>query len=367
MKITILRTNTADFGKIGNYNVQEVGLANALIKKGHQVNVLFLNRKVSDIQKDDKYNFVHYLPSLSFGLHGIFNTKLLNLFEPDKMILFSDNQLWAKNVIKWCQKNNVTCIQYMGNVLSDNPKWINQFYTKLILKRNRNSYKNSINVGKTNKVKKEMETHNISCSSVINVGLDKDLLHDFINPVDSIRKKMGFNEDEIILLYIGRIVDYKKPFLACDILQSLIDKGVNCRMIMIGKGPLESELKKYISQKKLLNEITYFEQVPNSEIYKYMITSDCFINLSSKEIFGMAILESMYYGLPVVAHVAPGPNEVITDSQDGYLCGTDDPREWSKMILEAIKNKNDISYASRNTILNFYTWDVIANKFIDLF
>lgn len=366
MRIVILRTNTSNFGKVGTYNVQEVGLANSLIQKGHQVNVLYLNRKTSSIEQDETYEFVYYLPHVSFGLHGVFDTKLLTSFKPDKVILFSDNQLWAKNIIKWCRKNKIVCIQYFGNVLSDNKRWLNQVYTKLILLRNQKSYRYSINVAKTKKVQKELESHNIPFSRVINVGLDKTLLQDCINPDYKIRESFGFEEDEKVLLYVGRIVDYKKPFLACDILRTLIDRGINCRMVIIGKGVLESDLRKYIVDKKLANKIHYIERVPYSEMYKYMVACDCFINLSSIEIFGMAILEAMYYGLPVVAHVAPGPSEVIFDTQTGFLCDTDNPNKWGDLILKAIENRKEISGASRNTILEHYMWDKIADKFLEL-
>lgn len=366
MNIVILRLNVGDFGKVGSYNVQEVGLANALIQKGHQVNVLYLNRKTSSIEQDETYEFVYYLPHVSFGLHGIFDTKLLASFKPDRVILFSDNQLWAKNVIKWCRGNYIVCIQYLGNVLSDNKKWLHQFYTKLILMRNRKSYRYSINVAKTKKAQKEMESLNVPFSRVIKIGLDETLLQVCINPDYKIRKSFGFEDDEKVLLYVGRIVDYKKPFLACDILQTLIGRGINCRMVIIGTGVLESDLREHIIEKKLTNKIQYIERVPYSEMYKYMVACDCFINLSSIEIFGMAILEAMYYGLPVVAHVAPGPSDVITDSQTGFLCETDNPNVWGDLVLKAIENRKEISLASRNTIINYYMWDKIADEFLEL-
>ena len=77
VRIVILRTGTSDFGKIGTYNVQEVGLAKALKKKGHKVDVLYLNRNVKKIEDDEIYSYVHYLPHRHIGLHGIFDVNLL--------------------------------------------------------------------------------------------------------------------------------------------------------------------------------------------------------------------------------------------------------------------------------------------------
>ncbi len=366
MNIVILRTNTGNFGKIGSYNVQEVGLAKSFMKMGHNVSVLFLHNDVQKITKDESYNFVYYLPHKTFLMHGIFKTKILADFHPDRLILFSDNQLWAKNVIYWCKKNSIPCVHYFGNVLSDNPRWLNQAYTKLILFRNRRSYNFSINIAKTDRVKKELLKYNIPFNKVVNVGLDGDVLSDKKNCDKGIRQSLGIAENEIALLFIGRLVDYKKPILACKILQRLQKRGFKCKLTIIGKGELEDTLDKYIRDNKLGNSITWIKNVPYDEMYKYMVSSDVFINLSPKEIFGMAILESMYYGLPVVANHAPGPNVIIEDGVSGYLVDYgNDTNKWSDKILAALKYRDELSRNAQKRIKDKFMWDSLAIGFLE--
>jgi len=365
MNIVILRTNTGDFGKIGSYNVQEVGLANSFIKMGHSVSVLFLHKNVLNISKDEFYNFVYYLPHRTFLMHGIFDTNLLEQFHPDLVLHFSDNQLWAKNVIYWCKKRDIKCIQYFGNVLSDNPCWVNQLYTKVILYRNRKSYNYSINIAKTEKVKDELLKHNIPFHKIINVGLDGELLNHNRNRDNKMRVSVGINDDEIVLLFIGRLVDYKKPVLACKILQSLQEKGIKSRLIIIGKGELEDTLNKYIDENKLGKSILWKKNVPYNEIYRYMLSSDVFLNLSPKEIFGMAILEAMYYGLPVVANYAPGPNVIIENQISGYLCDFgDDVDKWANIVLKAYNERFMIASNSHKRIKAKFMWDSLAEEFL---
>lgn len=366
MKIVILRTNTSDFGKVGTYNVQEIGLANALIRKGHDVDVLYLNKKTDKIITDDNYNYVYYLPHKTVGLHGIFDVKLLSGFAPDKVILFSDNQLWAKNVIMWCKRNNLPCIQYMGAVLSDNPGWLHQFYTRLILKRNIKSYSFSINVAKTTKVQKEMEQLHVPFTKVINIGLDRDLLHNSVSINYDVRTALGYGKEDKILLFIGRIVDYKKPLLACRILEELRKRDPSFRLIIIGKGALQTQLTEYIEKNDLNDFVNYIERVPYEEIYKYMVASDCLINLSSIEIFGMTILEAMYYRLAVIAHTAPGPNDIIENGKTGILCNTDETEVWCDLITEAINKKEEYGNNAREAIERSFLWDSIAEKFLEL-
>lgn len=366
MKIVIIRLNVGDFGKIGTYNVQEVGLANALIAKGHDVSVLFLHKETDKIIQDDRYDFVYYLPHKSIGLHGIFKVDILKQFSPDRVIIFSDNQLWAKNVIYWCKKRNIDCIHYFGAVLSNNSFWLNQLYTKLILLRNKKSYNYSINVAKTKEVESELRKHKISCKRVINIGLDDELLEKTRNLDNSCRKELGLSEDELILLFIGRLSDDKRPLASLPVLNALIRRGVNAKLIIIGKGGLADELSQLTARLNLLDSVIRVETVPYKDIYKYMVSCDCCINMSHVEIFGMTILESMYYGLPIVAHAAPGPNEIIENGVSGMLCDTDNPEIWAEKILEAVNRRQDISVAAHKRIEQKFTWNSIATEFINV-
>lgn len=367
MNVVILRTNTADFGKIGTYNVQEVGLANALRRKGHKAFVLYLHRDVKKISRDETYKFVYYLPHKSIGLHGMFDVRILGRFKPERIILFSDNQLWAKNVIEWCQKRNIPIVHYFGNVLSDNPNWLHQFYTKLILIRNIKSYQYSINVAKTEKALNDLKDNHVPYAGVINVGLDTDILSKKRNPDLAIRHELGFVDDETVLLFVGRLIWYKKPVLACQILQSLLKRGVRGKLIIIGKGDLEGELKDYIKENNLEAVVEYKHRVPYEEMFKYFIACDCLLNISAQEIFGMTILEAMYYGMPVVAHSAPGPNVIIEDGKSGFLVDyNDDPEKWAAKVQEAIAKREELSAEAHKRIVDNFVWDKIADQFLNV-
>ena len=364
MRITILRPNTSDFGKVGSYNVQEIGLAKAFQKKGYDVTVLFAHRKVRKIERDSQYSFVYYIPHHSIGLHGIFNTKILSSYNPDLVILFSDNQLWAKNIIQWCKKNEIKCVNYFGAVLSDNPRWINQFYTKLILKRNKKSYLFSSNYAKTNKVKKELEEHKIRCDGVVPIGLDSSLLSDIkaIDPI--IKESLGFKSEDKVILFVGRLVEYKKPLFVIDIAKLLLAKDKNYKFVILGKGPLKNQLLDSITNNSLEKNVLFVERIPYCEMFKYYVSSTCFINLSDREIFGMSILEAMYYGVPVVAKTAPGPIDIIDSNRNGILLETYESNKWAEAIIEAENKKEEFVKRAYDCISTKYLWDVSCDLFL---
>ena len=89
--------------------------------------------------------------------------------------------------------------------------------------------------------------------------------------------------------------------------------------------------------------------------------SDVMVNLNRVEIFGMAILEAMYYGCPVVARRAPGPEYILTSGQDGFLC---DDSEQVKSNVEKLCNtpeyRDGIVHNAHERIMNDFTWKSTA-------
>jgi 1,2-diacylglycerol 3-alpha-glucosyltransferase len=85
------------------------------------------------------------------------------------------------------------------------------------------------------------------------------------------------------------------------------------------------------------------------------------VNLNTEEIFGMAILEAMYYGCPVIARRAPGPEYIIEDGTDGILCADD---EAVAAAVEAPVLPDAISQNARQKIRENFLWDSTASVII---
>lgn len=364
MNIVILRTGTGNFGKIGTYNVQEVGLAKALKKLGHNVSVLFLNRPTDKVVQDEVYDFVYYVPHRHIGVHGMFDVNLLGNFAPDRVIMFSDNQLWTKVVANWCKARGIVCVVYFGAVLSNARHWLNQAYTKLILAWNRKAFKTTLNLAKTETVKRELAACGVKCHGVVHIGLDSTVLNPDAKPDPGFREKLGIPPEAKVLLYVGRFAPNKRPFAACDVLKAMLDRGIAAHLVMIGNGRLKEEVETHIANLKLEKQVTLVPEVLYADMHRYFVSCDCCINMCHVEIFGMTILESMYYGIPLVAHTAPGPNEIIKHGMTGYLCDTDDVREWVDPIMAAISNRTMIAANARREVEERFVWDATAKGFL---
>lgn len=81
--------------------------------------------------------------------------------------------------------------------------------------------------------------------------------------------------------------------------------------------------------------------------------ADYFVNLRSEEIFGMAIMEAVYYKSCVVAIKAPGPNTILESMDGHYLCD-----KFSEIPLIISKSQINDEYLSqgKTRLQSFFTW-----------
>ena len=125
---------------------------------------------------------------------------------------------------------------------------------------------------------------------------------------------------------------------------------------MVGTGELKSAVVKKIKELDLAEYVQVIDCIPNSDIWELYRIADSFINLNQQEIFGMAILEAMYYGCKVVAWKAPGPNLIIENNVSGYLV------ESNEEVIKEIGNKDVPAEKAHERVVNNFTWKNTAEK-----
>ena len=139
MKIGILVTNIGNFGAKGLYNSQEIGMAKSLNNDGHSVEIYkYLDNKVQTSVEESKIREginIKYIPVKSIGTHGISNLSEIET-DIDYLIYFSDIQWMLSKVNKWCLKNNIELIPYVGVIESNSLNIKTKFIANIIAFRN---------------------------------------------------------------------------------------------------------------------------------------------------------------------------------------------------------------------------------------
>lgn len=108
------------------------------------------------------------------------------------------------------------------------------------------------------------------------------------------------------------------------------------RFKIVGEGELLKPLQRRAEQLGISEAVGFMGQRPPAEIPDILAGFDVFVQTSNWEAFGIAIVEAMACGLPVVATNVEGVVDIIDDGVDGLLIPPKDPRALADRILRLL-------------------------------
>lgn len=143
------------------------------------------------------------------------------------------------------------------------------------------------------------------------------------------RAVLGLQEGVFALVFIGRLVRRK----GLDVLLEALSRIGNrqWQLIVIGEGP-ERERLDQLSREYGMGGQVFFLGYLEQEKYDYLSVSDAFVLPSHHEGLGIALMEAMSLGLPVISTDSGGQRDLITDGQNGLLVRPGDPQALAHAI-----------------------------------
>lgn len=349
-------TSSIGNGHIGYYNAQDIGIAKSLSKFADEIIVYRLVSNDRKIQKelisDCKNTTLMFLPSKKIGSNGLVDVNILDS-SLDILIYFADTQLSLPRVSKWCNQNEIILYPYIGILRSHHSSKIVRYVMNQLFLRNIEIYRTCHCFAKTPQIKKELVELGVQQITVVPVGLDTSLLKaDFVDyDLMEMKDKYNYNEDDKIVLFIGRLTNEKQPLLMIDIFAQLVKYDKCYKLLMVGTGKLRSKIIRKLEESSIEQYVQLIDSVPNCDMWELYRFVEVIVNLNQQEIFGMAILEAMYYGCKVVAWSAPGPSLIIEDGISGFLVNS------NKEAVEQIINGVIDTAAAHNRIVESFTWE----------
>lgn len=150
------------------------------------------------------------------------------------------------------------------------------------------------------------------------IDLDKFSKHISTEEKKQLRKKIGLQEEDFVILYVGRLIQVKGILELINSVLSINDN--NIKLLVVGSAnfgkrafsPYAKKVKKLC--KKNRNRIIATGYVDNSEIYKYAMAADiqCVPSLW-EEAAGLVTIEAMVYGIPTIVTNSGGMTEYVTE------------------------------------------------------
>lgn len=359
MKIGILVLFVNSYGKKGFYNSQEIGMAKEFAARGHQVKI-FKCVGVSQERVEEKIsdNVIYHLePVRNLGNNALTDFEWIDK-DLDVIISCSDIQLMTGRAYKWARNNSILFLPYIGVAHSNSSSALKRFISNMLSAGTIRTIRKSGAIAKTNGVKSELMAKGVKDITAANVGIDFDLLKsDYKVDKDELLSELSLSSNQKYVLLVGRLSSDRCPLDSVPVLEKLVSEDQDINMIVIGQGPLKPALEQELHSHNLSDNVIWIDQVPNSEMWKYYRVAEALISFNKDEIFGMSLLEAMYYELPVFAVHAPGPDDIIINGKTGFLYK--DSSEMSEMIT--LSGDNNVGIAAHQSVVERFTWKTFAN------
>ncbi|HLW32275.1 MAG TPA: N-acetyl-alpha-D-glucosaminyl L-malate synthase BshA [Aequorivita sp.] len=154
-----------------------------------------------------------------------------------------------------------------------------------------------------------------------------------INPYTDCQRDLMAEPHERIVTHVSNLRPVKRVTDVIEIFDR-IQKKIPAKLVVVGEGP-EREVCERLCREKGIEEKVLF--VGNSnEVDKILCFTDLFLLPSEKESFGLAALEAMACGVPVISSNTGGLPEVNIQGVSGYLSEVGDVDEMAENALKIL-------------------------------
>ena len=147
------------------------------------------------------------------------------------------------------------------------------------------------------------------------------------------RADFGYKDDDILLVYAGRIALEKNlPFL----LESF--KGIsqaipNVHLILVGSGAqqYDDEIRSLVSEMQLSERARFTGRLTYDKLPAQLAMCDIFVTASVTEVHPLSVIEGMGAGLPIMGIESVGVGDTVLDGVTGFLATHDLPAFTAKL------------------------------------
>lgn len=378
MKILLLRTFPSVMDPAA-YNSQEIGLARAFVRAGHSCGILYYSGKapardqtveVPGCQNGQTVT-IHWRPGKNFFKNGLFKPAQLRELAAgyDVLQVAEYDQLASWYFYRHPPKGRLVTV-YHGPYQSDFTKGYNLKCRVFDLFFNRPAQNAAVPCFAKSRMAEAFLRQKGFCRVLpVGVGLDKDTLAAPYNPAarEAAAARPGFE-----LLYIGVLEERRNIRFLFEVLALAAKRLPGIRLVLVGRGePAYRDASfSYAKELGVWDRIDYRERVPQAEVHRLYNHANLLLLPTRYEIFGMVLLEAMYFGLPALTSLNGGSDVLIEDGVTGFVQKDFSAEEYAARILQLAAHPEQqvsIGRAAHAAVEQNFLWDSIAQKMLEVY
>ena len=154
--------------------------------------------------------------------------------------------------------------------------------------------------------------------------------------IAALKKSYNIEENDFVLLSLGRISKEKNLEFLLEQLPELINEYKYLKLVIVGDGPYLNQLLKKCDELSIHKHVIFVGRVPYEEIGQYYKMADVFVSASYTETQGLTIIEAMASNLGVVVYDDTNVQGIVMEGESGRLFTTQ--AELKHQISDAINH-----------------------------
>jgi len=289
--------------------------------------------------------------------------KIITEFKPQ---IIHSHLFQAEILTRWHLFNNVCYVSHMHN----NEKQLKNIEFKYLYKKKiiTNLYEKWLIINRYKKCKNNF----IAISNDVEQYLKKVLPLKFYKNIHLLHNAIDFSSfyhnksiDEYVSEYrfitIGRMVEVKNQTFLIDVINEMHNKSIPAKLDIYGEGPARESLQKKIDKYKL-NDFIILKGIVD-KIQDILPQYSLYLHSATHEPFGLAILEAMASGLPVISLDGAGNRDIIEQGKNGYMVFDKSPEVFAEKAIELMKDEK--TYKRMSSYANNFAFKFDIENYIN--
>jgi alpha-1,6-mannosyltransferase len=255
-----------------------------------------------------------------------------------------------------------TISRFCGSIMENNLSgWVNRYVCDLY---------NRMNATIVASRRMERILRDCGIENVVRIPLGTDIDSFHSNPdAIQVRRKLGLTENDILLLFVGRLGREKNIHSLIgmmDYLPPKTSRNGNYHLLLVGDGELRDFVQKAIHSRSNISWFQYSTDI--SQLTSYYTAADLFVHAGRYETFGITSLESQACGTRVLAVREGGLDETVEGEFPPIMADTHRPADLAAAIHQIEKNSASQSpHERRQRIVEHFSIQLTFQRLMSLY